>query len=47
MVEITHVMLKVIGPGGKPRMIDITQGVDDSLRILLEDEIMENYREDD
>ena len=47
MVDITHVLLKVVGPGGKPRIIDIAQGIDEDLRILLEDEIMENYREDD
>jgi hypothetical protein len=45
MIDVTHVMLTVIGPGGKPRTIDITQGIDDDLRILLEDEIIEAYSE--
>ena len=47
MVDITHVMLTVTGPSGKPRTIDITQGIDDDLRILLEDEIIEAYSEND
>jgi hypothetical protein len=46
MLDITHVMLTVTGPSGKPRTIDITQGISDDLRILLEDEIIEAYSED-
>jgi hypothetical protein len=37
MVDITRVMLT----------IDITQGIDDDLRILLEDEIIEAYSENE
>jgi len=47
MVDITRVMLTVTGPSGKPRTIDITQGIDDDLRILLEDEIIEAYSENE
>jgi hypothetical protein len=43
MVDITHVLLRITGPSGKPRTIDITQGISEDLRMLLEDEIIEAY----
>lgn len=45
LVDITRVELTVIGPGGKPRIIDITKTFDESEIIALEDDIIENYDE--
>lgn len=43
LVDITRVELTVIGPSGKPRVIDITKTFDESEMIGLEDDIIENY----
>ena len=44
-LDITKVILTVIGPGGKPRQIDITKTLSEEQLFLLEDDIMENYTE--
>jgi hypothetical protein len=44
-LEITRVILTVIGPGGKPRQIDITKTLSEEQMFLLEDDIAENYTE--
>ena len=45
LVDITRVELTVIGPSGKPRIIDITKTFGESEIIALEDDIIENYDE--
>lgn len=47
MVEITKIMLTVVGPGGKPRTIDITQSFSEDQFMALEDDIIEAYSEND
>ncbi len=44
-LDITKVILTVIGPGGKPRQVDITKTLSEEQLFLLEDDIMENYTE--
>lgn len=44
-LDITKVILTVIGPGGKPRQIDITKTLSEEQLFLLEDDIAENYTE--
>jgi len=41
---ITKVSLLVVGPGGKPRQVDITNTLSEAEMLLLEDDIMENYK---
>lgn len=45
MIDITRIELSVIGPGGKPRMIDITKNFIEQEIMLLEDEIFEALQE--
>lgn len=46
MVDITQVNLTIVGPGGKPRVIDITKTFDESEMMALEDDIIENYTDE-
>lgn len=46
-LDITKVLLTVVGPGGKPRQVDITKTLSEEQMFLLEDDIMENYRDED
>lgn len=41
MIDITRIELSVLGPGGKPRSIDITRNFPEEEIMLLEDEILE------
>lgn len=45
MIDITRIELSVIGPKGKPRMIDITKNFIEQEIMLLEDEIFEALQE--
>jgi len=42
-LDITKVLLTVVGPGGKPRQVDITKTLSEEQLFLLEDDIVENY----
>jgi hypothetical protein len=42
-LDITKVVLTVVGPGGKPRQVDITKTLSEEELFLLEDDIVENY----
>ena len=44
-LDITKVLLTIVGPGGKPRQVDITKTLTEEQVMLFEDEIAENYRE--
>jgi hypothetical protein len=44
-LDITKVLLTIVGPGGKPRQVDITKTLTEAQVMLFEDEIAENYRE--
>jgi hypothetical protein len=44
-LDITKVLLTIVGPSGKPRQVDITKTLAEEQVMLLEDEIAENYRE--
>ena len=46
MIEITHALITVTGPGGKPRTIDITQTFSEDEMMALEDDIIENYTDE-
>jgi len=45
MIDITRIEISVLGPGGKPRSIDITRNVPEQEIMLLEDEIYESLQE--
>lgn len=45
-LDITKVLLTVVGPSGKPRQVDITKTISEEQLFLLEDDIAENYSED-
>jgi hypothetical protein len=45
LLDITKILLTITGPSGKPRQIDITKTFTEEQVMLLEDEIVENYRE--
>jgi len=45
MIDITRIEISVLGPGGKPRSIDITRNVSEQEIMLLEDEIYESLQE--
>jgi hypothetical protein len=40
---ITKVLMTIVGPGGKPRQVDITNTLSEAEMLLLEDDIVENY----
>jgi hypothetical protein len=42
-LDITKVLLTIVGPSGKPRQVDITKSFSEEQIMLLEDEIAENY----
>jgi hypothetical protein len=42
-LNISKVLLTVVGPGGKPRQIDIKAGLSESDILLLEDTIYEDH----
>ena len=46
-LDITKVLLTVVGPGGKPRQVDITKTLSEEQLFLLEDDIVENYTSED
>lgn len=46
-LDITKVLLTVVGPGGKPRQVDITKTLSEEQMFLLEDDIVENYTHED
>ena len=45
MLDITKIMVTIVGPNGKPRTIDITNTFSEEEIMMLEDDIMENYEE--
>jgi hypothetical protein len=45
-LDITKVLLTIVGPSGKPRQVDITNTLTEDQTMLFEDEIVENYDED-
>ena len=45
MLDITKVMVTIVGPNSKPRTIDITNTFSEEEIMMLEDDIMENYEE--
>jgi len=45
-LDITKIILTVVGPSGKPRQVDITKTISEEQLFLLEDDIVENYSED-
>lgn len=44
-LDITKVLLTIVGPSGKPRQVDITKSFSEEQIMLLEDEIVEHYDE--
>jgi hypothetical protein len=46
MVDIQHAYLAVVGPGGKPRTIDIVKTFSEDEVMALEDDIIENYTDE-
>jgi hypothetical protein len=45
-LDITRVLLTIIGPSGKPRQVDITNTLSEEQTLFFEDEIVENYDRD-
>jgi hypothetical protein len=45
-LDITKIILTVVGPSGKPRQVDLTKTVSEEQLFLLEDDIIENYSEE-
>jgi hypothetical protein len=46
-LDITKVLLTIVGPSGKPRQVDITKSFSEEQIMLLEDEIVDHYFEGD
>jgi len=44
-LDITKVLLTIVGPSGKPRQVDITKSFSEEQIMLLEDEIVDHYDE--
>lgn len=42
-LDITKVLLTIVGPGGKPRQVDVTKTLSEEQTFLLEDEIVEHF----
>jgi hypothetical protein len=42
-LDITRILMTVIGPGGKPRQVDVTKSLSEEQMFLLEDEIVEHF----
>jgi hypothetical protein len=45
-LDITKILLTITGPSGKPRQVDITKSFSEEQVMLLEDEIIENYNDE-
>ena len=45
-LDITKVLLTVIGPGGKPRQVDVLRNFEEGQIMLWEDQIVDSYFED-
>jgi hypothetical protein len=46
-LDITKVILYVVGPNGKTRQVDVTKNLSEEQTFLLEDEIVENFTRED
>jgi hypothetical protein len=46
-LDITKVLLTIVGPSGKPRQVDITKSFTEEQIMLFEDEIVDHYFEGD
>jgi hypothetical protein len=46
-LDITKVILHVVGPNGKTRQVDVTKNLSEEQTFLLEDEIVENFARED
>jgi len=45
-VDITKVLLVIVGPSGKPRQVDILKSFSEDQIMLWEDQIVDSYFED-
>jgi hypothetical protein len=45
-VDITKVLLIIVGPSGKPRQVDILKSFSEDQIMLWEDQIVDSYFED-
>jgi hypothetical protein len=45
-LDITKVLLTIVGPSGKPRQVDITNTIGEEQIMLWEDNIVDSYFED-
>lgn len=42
-LDITKVLLTIVGPSGKPRQVDITNTISEEQMMAFEDDIVESY----
>lgn len=45
-LDITKVLLTIVGPSGKPRQVDITNTISEEQIMLWEDNIVDSFFED-
>jgi hypothetical protein len=45
-LDITRALLTIVGPGGKPRQVDILKSFSEDQIMLWEDQIVDSYFED-
>lgn len=45
-IDIREVLLEVVGPGGKPRKVNIVRSIEEGQILLWEDEIIDSYASD-
>jgi len=45
-IDITRALLTIVGPGGKPRQVDILKTFSEDQIMLWEDQIVDSYYED-
>ena len=45
-LDITKILLTIVGPAGKPRQVDILKNFSEEQIMLFEDEIVENYNDE-
>ena len=45
-LDITKVLLTIVGPSGKPRQVDITKTISEEQIMLWEDNIIDSFLED-
>lgn len=45
-IDITKALLTIVGPGGKPRQVDILKTFSEDQIMLWEDQIVDSYFED-